>query len=269
MTTEKLYIAWQDPQNRAWWPVGILTYEDNLADTVYRFCYTKGAQQLKEKGRFEPFSAMDELDAVYEADHLFPIFTNRLLPVSRPEYKRYLTWLGSTVNLNNPLTILAMTEGIRGTDNLEVFKSPEKNEDGRYEMSFLSHGLRYLTQSAINRINNLTNGERLFIMFDMQNKFDDKALALRTDDPAETVGYCPRYLSHDFLDVLLRHGANEATVTVEKVNPEAPLHLRLLCKFVAPWHEDFSPCTDERYQPIVEYPDKNFHSAGTVSGVPA
>ena len=186
---EKLYLAWQDPYNRNWWPIGMLTYAH---DDDYRFFYTKGAEKLKEMGVFEPFGGMKDLDVVYESKHLFPLFRNRLMSVSRPEYDRYLGWLGSAVNEKNPLTMLAMTEGIRGTDTLEVFRCPNKNTKGKYEVVFLSHGVSYLTKSSIERINNLQKGDQLYLIFDMQNMYDDTAMALRTDDPVEIVGYCPR-----------------------------------------------------------------------------
>ena len=258
MNTEKLYLAWQDPQNRNWWPVGMLTYSNN---ENYRFFYTKGAEKLKEMGVFEPFGSMKDLNAVYESEHLFPIFRNRMMSTSRPEYKRYLDWLGSSVNEHDPLSMLAMTEGIRGTDALEVFSCPKENEKGNYEVVFLSHGLRYLAQSAIDRIDNLHKGDQLYLIFDMQNMYDDKALALRTDDPVEIVGYCPRYLSKDFLYLLTKNGNDKVKVIVEKVNPEAPLHLRLMCRIVTSWPDEFLPCSDEKYQPIVESLDNEIQKA--------
>ena len=264
MGKEKLYLAWQDPINRNWWPIGMLTYAH---DSNYRFYYTKGAKKLKEMGNFEPFGSMKDLDSVYESDHLFPIFTNRMLSDSRPEYKRHLDWLGSTVDGNDPLTILAMTEGIRGTDTLEVFRCPRENAKGKYEVVFLSHGLRYLTESAINRINNLHKGDQLYLMYDMQNAYDRMAMALRTDDPVEIVGYCPRYLSPDFLALLGKHRTNDVKVFVERINPEAPLNLRLLCKIVTSWPEGFIPCSDEKYEPIVDSLDKEIQNASKTLAV--
>ncbi len=249
MIKEKLYLAWQDPKNRNWWPVGMLTYDDN---NTYRFFYTKGAKELTDMGIFEPFARMKKLDAVYKSGDLFPLFTNRILSDSRPEYKRHLDWLGSTVEGNKRLSILAMTEGIRGTDTLEVFRCPKENAKGEYEVVFLAHGLRYLTKSAINRLNNLHKVDQLYLIFDMQNAYDKTAMALRTDDPVEIVGYCPRYLSPDFLALLKEYGTNNVKVSVERINAEAPLNLRLVCKIVSPWPVDNVPCSDEKYQPIVE-----------------
>ncbi|MFC2013598.1 HIRAN domain-containing protein [Chloroflexota bacterium] len=265
MNTEKLYLAWQDSQNRNWWPVGMLTHTQNNS---YRFFYTKGAERLKEMGAFETFGSMKDLNAVYESEHLFPIFKNRMTSTSRPEYKRYLEWLGSTVNDLDPLSILAMTEGIRGTDNLEVFSCPKESEKGVFEIVFFSHGLRYLTQSAIDRIGTLQKGDQLYLMFDMQNMYDEKALAIRTSDPVEIVGYCPRYLSRDFLELLTKTGNDKVKVAVERVNHEAPLHLKLVCKIITSWPDDFLPCSDEKYQPVVENLDSEIQKASKAPAIP-
>ena len=38
-----LFLAWQDPVARRWFPVGRLEYSDGL----YSFVYTKGAEQAR------------------------------------------------------------------------------------------------------------------------------------------------------------------------------------------------------------------------------
>ena len=256
MTTEKLYLAWQDQKNRNWWPIGILTHDD---DQKYRFRYTRGAEILKEKGIFKTFAGMRDLDLVYESKDLFPLFSNRVIQETRPEYKRYLNWLDSFVDTHDPLTFLSITEGIKVSDNLEVFSCPQEKIKGRYEAFFLVHGLRYLTESSIERINQLQKGERLYLIYDMQNDYDDKAVALRTNDPADIVGYCPRYLSREILDLFDK--TNNVKVTVERINHEAPLHVRLLCRITARWPEDFVPCSDEKFRPIVDDLEKEIETA--------
>ena len=37
-----LYLAWQDPEDRRWLPVGRLNFDGH----VYRFVYTKGAETI-------------------------------------------------------------------------------------------------------------------------------------------------------------------------------------------------------------------------------
>jgi hypothetical protein len=237
-----LYLAWQDQDTRRWLPVSCLTYDGRL----FRFYYTKGAEVSKN---FMPFGRMTDLKAVYESEQLFPLFENRLLSPKRPEYKEFITWLDISDDLVDPFAVLALTGGIRGTDNLEVFPCP-KPINGKYEVKFFNHGLRYASDEAVERVRNLATGDKLFLMHDLQNSHDFFALALRTDDPATIIGYCPRYFVNDFHHILQTCNPSDVNVTVEKVNSGAPLQFRLLCKFSAPWPNDFTACSNELYLPI-------------------
>lgn len=247
MTVNKLYLAWEDPIDRKWLPVGCLTIDENK---IYRFVYTKGA---KSSRNFVPLARMKQLDQVYTSETLFPLFSNRLLLDSRPEKKDYIKWLDIKGDEYDPLAILAITEGIKVTDAFEVFPCPKPNDEGKYAVKFLSRGLRYLPEYVRERVNNLQKGDRLFILPDIQNRYDPMALALRTDDPVEMVGYCPRYFSPDFYELLEKTRTMDIKVSVERINVDAPFHLRLLCKIVAPWPEGFQPCSDEEFKPLVEY----------------
>ncbi len=85
-----LFVAWRftTPDGGRWGPIGRLEY----TGAGYRFVYTQGARKLPG---FVPFPEMPDLDAVCESDELFPLFANRLLARSRPEYEAYLAWGGS------------------------------------------------------------------------------------------------------------------------------------------------------------------------------
>jgi len=247
MEEEQLYLAWQDPDDRRWWPVGLLTRDEK---NIYSFFYTKGALRLYEMGRFEPFGNMRDLYSVYKSAELFPLFNNRLLSHFRPEYNMYLKWLDIEESEDKSLAMLALTEGIRGTDKLEVFKCPKPNKEEEFEVKFFVHGLRYIPKNCLDRVNELDIGDRLFIMLDVQNEFDYWALALRTEDPLTVVGYCPRYLTKDFYTLLENCKPSDISVHIEQVNRDAPLQLRLLCKIVAPWPKGFKACSGELYEPI-------------------
>ena len=39
-------------------------------------------------------------------------------------------------------------------------------------------------------------------------------------------------------------------VTVERVNPDAPLQFRLLCSLTADWPDSFQPCSDVLYEAL-------------------
>jgi len=77
---------------------------------------------------------------------------------------------------------------------------------------------------------------------------------LRTDDPKTLVGYCPRYFAEDFLILLKDNEASDVVVGVRQVNRAAPIQLRLLCRIVAPWPENFQPCAGELYEPLANTP---------------
>lgn len=233
---------------RRWYPVGRLTFERDL----YRFVYTKGAEKAEQTQRFIPFGRMQKLDIAYESDELFPLFANRLLSEKRPEYEDYIRWLKLDKNFheNRQLAMLAITGGLRETDSLEILPCPFPTSEEKYEVLFFSHGLSYMDKSAVVRVNELKPGDRLFLMYDLQNKYDSLAITLRTDDPVTQVGYCPRYLTKDFRGILRKRGYSIPRVSVEQVNLNAPLQLRLLCRFSSPWPKSFKPCSDDLFEPL-------------------
>jgi hypothetical protein len=238
-----LFVAWQEPNSRRWVPVGRLTYENG----TYRFVYTRGA---KESKNFTPFGRMVDLDAAYVSEVLFPLFANRVLPKSRPEYQDYLRWMGLSEKDHDDLEVLARTGGLRATDTLEMFPCPEPTKNNSYEVFFFSHGLRHLIPENQERINSLKYGEELYLMRDVQNPHDPMALLMRTSDPMSLVGYCPRYYSAEFTRLLEAVGKDTVKVTVEQMNPDAPSQLRLLCKLSAPWPANFAPCAKDEFVPL-------------------
>lgn len=238
-----LFIASQNPETRAWAPIGKLT---RTADG-YRFAYTKG---IFDFPNFTPFGRMSDVTVPYLSKELFPLFANRVLARNRPEHAEYLSWLGLSSDGHDELEELSRTGGLRATDNLELIPCPSPLEDGFYEEFFFCRGLSHLPLATQARANELKGGERLFIMRDVQNAWDADALALRTDDPVSLIGYAPAYFAKDFSELLKGEGSASAVVTVEKVNPNAPLQYRVLCRLRAPWPVDFSPCSEERFREV-------------------
>jgi hypothetical protein len=252
-----LFVTWRSgtPQNGSWGPVGKLEHVDGL----YRFTYTKGAQTLPG---FQPFPGMPNVWQVYEAEQLFPIFANRLLSKSRPEYEAYLTWGGfDPGNPPEPLAILGVTEGIRQTDSLELFPCPAPDAEGCFLTKFFLHGLRWMPVAAIERVGQLRAGDQLALMLDLFNPFDQAAIAIRTTDERDRylIGYVPRYLARDVGSLCQTCHPNFVEVRVERVNVGAPLQMRLLCRMGACWPEGFQPCAGEEFQLLV-------HPAGCEQG---
>lgn len=201
---------------------------------------------------FRPFSQMENLEEVYESEALFPVFANRLLPKSRPEYEAYLHWGGfDPDNPPDPIPILGVTEGRRQTDSIEVFPCPVPDSTGCYVNKFFMHGLRYMPPVAHERINQLQIGEELYLMADFFNRNDPQAVALRTEQGKRfMIGYVPRYLARDVWKLLGKCDPEFIKVFVERINKDAPLQQRLLCRMRACWPDEFRPCDDDAFRPI-------------------
>lgn len=231
-------------ENGKWGPVGRLEH-----DGVYRFVYTQGARTLEG---FLPFYGMEDYEMVYESDELFPIFANRLLPKSRPEYEAFLRWSGFDPNdPPDPISILGVTEGIRQTDAIEVFPCPVPDADSCYLNKFFLHSLRWMPPAAIEKVSRLNENEPLYMMLDVCNKWDSHAVALRTSDEERIlIGYVPRYLAQDVSNLVSDCDPDFIQVFVHRVNLDAPLQQRLLCRMHACWPENFRPCAGDAFRPI-------------------
>ncbi len=221
--------------------MGRLTRDEGM----YRFVYTRGAETLPN---FRPFGRMSDLHSGYRSEQLFPVFANRVLAKSRPEYSDYLEWLGLSGVEHDALDELARTGGLRATDSLEIVPCPEPTPARNYEVYFFCRGLRYQHPEIRQRALQVKAGERLYLMHDLQNPHDEKALLMRTDDPITVLGYTPRYYSAEFSRLVESVGADQVQVTVERVNTDAPEQYRLLCRLVSPWPANFSPCNSESFQ---------------------
>jgi HIRAN domain len=219
---KSVFLAWQSPDTRDWHIVGSLTQ----AESNYNFRYTKGALA---SDKFIPFSGMEELNKSYFSENLFPLFQNRLLSSKRPEYPEFIKWLRLDEENADPVTVLGRSGGVRGTDQFQTFSKFEINANGEFEHLFFAHGLRYLAEHASDRVSTLKNGEKILMCLDRQNDYDKNAVIIRAENPAEIVGYCPRYIAKD-LTKIINDDESHISLEVESLSNEAPINYRLLCK---------------------------------------
>jgi hypothetical protein len=246
-TPQTLFLAWQDPNSRSWFPIGRLTFDG----ARYQFVYTQGVKEAQNTCCFTPLSSFPHLEQVYTSTHLFPVFSNRLMSRSRPDYANFLQWLNIPAAEADPLAILSRSGGQRETDSLTVFPGPEPDAAGQYQLHFFAHGLRHLPESAIERINRSEPGEKLWLAHEFQNPYDFQALTLHTEDHY-LVGYCPRYLRSEVFQLLWQYPSS-VDLRVDRVNlPPTPLQFRLLCRITALCKDDFRPFTSPEYQPLIE-----------------
>ncbi len=244
--TQALFVAWRtrDPENPAWGPVGRLEFDGKF----YRYFYTHGARSLPG---FEPFPQMGNLDEVYESTELFPLFVNRLLSKKRPEYEAYLRWGGFSHDTPpDPLAILAVTEGQRQTDAIEVFPCPLPDGDYCYLNHFFLHGIRWAEEAGREYVDQLQERELLQFIPEPSNPVDRLALAIYPLGGGPRLGYAPRYLAHDIHTLQRQCGSDFVDLSVKRFNEDAPLQQRVLCRMQACWPAGFKPCNTEAFQPI-------------------
>jgi hypothetical protein len=246
---KKLFLAWQDSRSRHWFPIGKLTFDGNH----YHFVYTHGVKKAQTEANFKLLHSFSERDRIYTSSELFPLFSNRLMRPSRPDYQDYIQWLNIPQDEDDPISILARSGGHKATDNFEVFPYPESNENGLYHVHFFVRGLRYMPECSIELVKQLKPEYRLYLTHDLQNNHDSKALLLITEQ-RHNLGYCPRYLAADIYE-LLKQNPQSVDVRVERVNlAPTPIQFRLLCNLTAQWHDNFQPFSNQDYQPIVDFP---------------
>lgn len=244
---QALYVAWRtrDRNSPAWGPVGCLEFDAG----IYRFFYTRGAKTLSG---FPRFPQMDDLYRVYESEELFPLFKNRLLSKRRPEYEDYLRWSGfSFGELPEPLALLAVTEGQRQTDAIEVFPCPQQASDGCYLNRFFLHGVRWISDTGREYLRGkLDEGENLKLVPEPENTYDRMAVAVYDNDGQVKLGYAPRYLAKEIRTLQDKCGLEAVTLSAYRLNRDAPLQQYVLCQMHACWPDGFEPCQGEAFRPL-------------------
>jgi hypothetical protein len=106
-----------------------------------------------------------------------------------------------------------------------MFSLPTQKDDV-WTCNFFASGISHLASSQTDRLSELKVTDSLYLMIDSQNTFKN-AITLRSGEPKALVGYCPSFLSAHIKTLLNKH---KISVSVAKINPDAPDPYRLLCK---------------------------------------
>lgn len=229
-----LFLAWQAPAERAWFPIGRL--DADTEHSHYRFHYTRGAKSAQREG-FHPMVSFPNLEETYEASELFPMFQNRVLGQQRRDFSHYLESLA--LDRPDPIEILAVTGGERQTDSFEVFPKIEKQADDSFVCRFFIHGLRHVSQAAQDRALQLSADEALGVSLELNNPKHGLAIQLTSRD-YEFIGWTPRYIVGDLLQAIAR--AHNISAKVIRVNPDdIPINRRVLVEMSGYLPHDFEP----------------------------
>lgn len=251
MTMQSLFLAWQDKgrphETRKWFPIGRLDVEGN-EKTLYQFRYTKGAFIAHHEVGFAPLADFPDFKGAYESSELFPLFKNRIISSSRPDFREYLRQLDLS-EAADPIEILTVGGGYRATDSFEVFPKLMRKTDGSFDSRFFLHGWRHVNKESQGRIDSLSPNENLYVTLELTNP-TGPAIQIETTDYF-MIGWAPRYLVLDLMKAMVSSpGAVSARVV--KVNPApAPLKQRVLIELKGHWPKDYVPMDSDEYKPLV------------------
>ncbi len=165
--------------------------------------------------------------------------------MTTPERVLYVAWRSPTSRGIYPVGRLVEGDTTPRYEFAYIKGALEAEQHG---FMFLLRAVRYVPL-AEPRIEQLSSGDRLICMLDVQNPKDPLAVALRTEHDNVLLGYLPRYLGADLYECF----SHKCTVTVfvDRVNmPPAPLQSRVLCRLVVTGAHDFEPFSGPLYQPI-------------------
>lgn len=219
-----LILVWQNPVSRLFVKVGQL---DALPAGRFAFQYLPGAWN---DPAFIPLLEYPDRDTAYVSDEVPAFFANRILSVDRPHYDRYLSWLGiEDLSPDDvPFEVLARTGGGRATDTFHIVERPLAKDD-RLTSRFFVSGVRHFVNSDA-AIATLHNGARLRLELEEGNEVNPKAVLVNTLDGLR-FGYVPDWLCAD-VHTRIKDGWSITAIT-ERVNPDAPAHVRVLYRLDA------------------------------------
>lgn len=222
--THELAVTWQHPDTRSIQPVGLLT----CSTSGYEFSYLRVASEVTD---FQPFLGFPDLELPYTSDTLFPLFAQRVMRPSRPDYARYLRSLALADDAS-AWAILARSQGARVGDTIRAFPEPEVDHSGRTRSTFFANGIphRLRDDSAVGpTLDALAPGTELTLVDEPDNPVNPLAIQL-TERDGVALAWVPDVLL-DYVHTV--RAVAEPIVTVVAVNgPDVPPGFRLLVTLV-------------------------------------
>lgn len=121
------------------------------------------------------------------------------------------------------------TGGPRATDTFHVVDDLRVDRDGRVVSRFLASGVRYVP-GAEERLHAMRAGHRPLLRDEPRDPVNSRAILIDAEE-GMPVGHVPDWLLDDVHPV--RAAATSFDAIAERVNPDAPAHLRLVCRIEA------------------------------------
>lgn len=217
-TPHLLLVTQKEPTQQLYRSIGFLEYDE----AQYAFYYLRSAIAASW---FRPLPGFSQVYRRYVSTELFPLFRERVPSSRRDDFRSTMRLLGLPQDAG-PFEVLARSGGHRTGDSIELIPVPTVDPDGFVSFTFFSHGVRYMTEDAQNRIANLRAGELLKLVPELTNPVNPHAM-LVTEHGRLSLGYVPDPLVDLVADISSRPHA----LTVERANgSDVPFHFRLMVR---------------------------------------
>ncbi len=229
----RLAVAWQHPGTRRITAVGLLT----CSESSYTFSYLRSAAGVEG---FQPFLGFPDLARRYEAHALFPLFAQRVMRASRPDFPRYRQALRLEADASE-WSILGRSQGQREGDGIRVFPEPYVDAAGGTTSTFFVSGLRHRMRQdprVSGALDALTPGDRLKLIDEPTNVEDARAL-LVAEGAGLTLAWAPSVLLSYVHTV--RATAEPSLNVVGTNGPDVPPAYRLLVHLRGTVAEGYQP----------------------------
>jgi hypothetical protein len=234
VTETELLVVWQQPSTRAMIPVGILRFDGE----TYTFEYLPHVARVAD---FRPLLGFRDLTKRYESEELFPLFQERVMDPTRPDFVRVLDELSLDPASATPWEQLVRSGGSSEGDTLQVTPFPRETEEG-WTCTALVAGVRYLAKKTVETrdgqthlysedelealLGGLVPGQPLRVLAEVGNDYNTDAQLFFTEN-GEPIGYVPDWLAK--LTAPCLHDGTSVRAVVDRVNGlSAGWHLRVL-----------------------------------------
>lgn len=240
---DKLYVAWQDSNTRAWHTIGRLS----RIREGYEFIFTRGVELLSKIP--EELFQMN-VRKKYLSDDLTALFKNKLPSRNRSDFARMAKWLNLSGG-EEDFELLSKFGMIPGGDSILIYPEPLLIK-GQYHLEFFVHGMRHMQGDIVSACTQISEGSKLLPLLDLQNPVDHHAVALRGSSSSLLLGYVPAFYAPDVSRILLDpKGAESCRISVLRNNSDAPIQLRLLCRLECEVSSGFRTLDTDAHQPLL------------------
>lgn len=190
-----LYLIWKSEQSRKQYIVGQL-----VKNGQYEFQYCEEVQSAEKDG-FTPLLCFSDLNKVYKAEKLFPIFASRLPDKKRKNIYDILQKYG--LQEYDEYQLLKKSGARLPIDSLEFIDPILDVEEDTTRIFFMAGVRHYLNCNGVSCLDaaDITRGDEIYLKRELDNSYDYNAVQM-LDISGKVLGYIPRYYSASVASLL-------------------------------------------------------------------